>query len=161
MNYNHLVKHLSANALLWTGIAAIALTLLEGSFYFLLFFAGLVALNFCLIMILNQIAPGLLKHEFRGANGANSSNGNIAFKFSPLKYPKVLDEETREYVPELIRIDINSGSQTIFSGNMARNALKQFQKTISDALTMKDNAPITAPNAPIIEKKKAQKKAKT
>ena len=163
MNYDHLVKHLSANALLWTGIAAIALTLLEGSFYFLLFFAGLLVLNFFLIMILNRIAPGMLKHEFRGASlGGNSNSGNIAFKFAPLKYPKVLDEETREYVPELIRIDINNGNQTIFSGNMARNALKQFQNTITDALAMKDNATTTAPvvAAPISEKKKVQKKAK-
>lgn len=160
MNYAELLKQLSANALLWTGIAAIALTLMQGSFYFVLFFVGLVALNVVFIALLNHFAPNILREEFRAGEG-----GNIAFKFSPLKYPKVLDEETRQYVPEFIHIDIRKDNKPLFSGNMARQAVKQFSETINQALSAREPPKLTstttlAPTAPqITPKKKTRKKS--
>ncbi|MFH1246961.1 MAG: hypothetical protein V1644_01140 [Candidatus Micrarchaeota archaeon] len=125
------LKQLGVNALFWTGIMAIILTLLQSDYYFLLFFIGLVAINFAIILLIQKFAPKLLKiHEINSAEG-----GELAFNLKPVKYPKVLDEEKHAYLPEYIHLDIAKDQRIIFAGDMARNMLKQLRDSLDQALS--------------------------
>src|SRR3989338_7333170 len=121
MNHYAILKQLGTNAFFWTGIMAIVLTLLESNYYFLLFFIGLVAFNFCIILLVNRFAPQVLKLQ------DGPREGEIAFSLKPVNYPKVLDEEKREYLPEYIHLDIMSSGRKIFAGDLGRNMMKQLR----------------------------------
>ncbi|MFH0713188.1 MAG: hypothetical protein V1722_01515 [Candidatus Micrarchaeota archaeon] len=130
MNYNSTLKNLGVNALFWTGIVAIALTLLEENYYFLLFFVGLVVLNFVILLVVNKFAPNAIKIE----NIVN--HGQVVFKLKPLRYPQVLDEEKNKYVPELIHLDIANNKGVIFAGDVGRSVLKQLRDSMDQALAI-------------------------
>ncbi len=132
MKYNNVLKQLGANALFWTGIVAIILTFLQGNTYFLLFFAGLVIFNFAIIILIEKLAPNLLKIE------AIQEQPGLVFKLKPVKYPKVLDEEKREYLPEFIHLDIANDKRVIFAGDLARTALKNLRDSLDQVLSTQE-----------------------
>ena len=102
MKHVFVLKQLAVNAMFWTGILAVLFTVFEGNYYFALFFAGLVILNFAIMLLVEKMWPNAI----RMMDGVES-NG-LVFKMKPVKYPKVLDDEKREYLPEFIHLDILS-----------------------------------------------------
>lgn len=128
MNKIHVVKQLGANALFWTGIVAIILTAIQGDYYFALFFAGLTALNFAILLIVEKALPNALRIE-------QPENNGLVFKMKPIKYPKVLDEEKHGYLPEFIHLDILSSGKKIFAGDLGRSVMKQLRDSLDQVLS--------------------------
>lgn len=134
-------KDLLTNSLFWTGGAAVALTALQGDFSLLIFLFALVAFNLALLFVLRQVSPRHAKQlEERRIPHARQGPavGNVVFNLTPLRYPKVLDEEMREFAPEFIRLEVRQGRATLFAGDLARDAMKQLRDAISGVLTIKD-----------------------
>ncbi len=150
MNYSILLKQLGVNALFWTGIMAIVLTLFQSDYYLLLFFVGLVAFNFAIILIVNKFMPKMLKIQ------DESANGEIAFSLKPINYPKVLDEEKREYLPEYIHLDIMSSGRKIFAGDLGRNMMKQLRDSLDQVLSIQEvkTATVEKIKTPTVKKQK-------
>ncbi len=123
----NIFKELAINALFWTGIVAIILTLFESNYYFLLFFIGLFLFNLLVIFIVQKLAPELMSKE-------NISLGPLQFRLKPIAYPKILDEERRAYLPEFIHLNITSGSHVLFAGNLARGVVKQLRDSLDQVL---------------------------
>ena len=149
MDYSNLLKQLSINAVFWTGIAAIIITAVRADYYFALFFIGLVVLNVVILLTVEKLAPGAIKLDKE-----TSSTNEFSFRIKPVKYPKVLDEEKREYLPEFIHLDITRNKQLIFGGDLARNVLKQLRDNLDQALMVQDA------KATIVGEKKVVKKIK-
>ncbi len=151
MKYSNTMKQLSINAVFWTGIAAIVITAIRADFYFAAFFIGLLVLNTVLLFTLEKLAPGALKINQEN----NSDSSELSFRIKPIKYPKVLDEEKREYLPEFIHLDITRNKQVIFGGDLARSVLKQLRDGLDQALMVQDA------NTTVVGQKKVVKKIKT
>ncbi len=151
MNYSAILKQLGVNALFWTGIMAVAFTLLENNYYFLLFFVGLVVFNFALILLINRFAPKMLKIQ------DSATAGEIAFSLTPITYPKVLDEEKHAYLPEYIHLDIMSSGRKIFAGDLGRAMMKQLRDSLDQVLS-NDGAKTAALNNGEAKSKKTAKR---
>ncbi len=155
-------KQLALNAVFWVGLAAMVFTLLFASdASFLLLFAGLVAFNLVLLFALKAIAPQVFQQlpivrgeEGFGEFGAGETQGQVGFRIYPLAYPKVLDEDLRDYAPEFVHLDVLKGRRIVFGGNIARDALKNFRDMLSTVLLVKEVV-----QAPKQEKKPAGAKA--
>ncbi len=150
MKHSNALKQLAINAVFWTGIAAIIITAVQADFYFAGFFIGLLVLNTVILFALEKLAPGV----FKANQEINSDASELSFKIKPIKYPKVLDEEKREYLPEFIHLDITRNKQVIFGGDLARNVLKQLRDGLDQALMVQDA------NATVVGQKKVVKKMK-
>ncbi len=145
MNQFNLVKQLAINALFWVGIVAIVLSLLAGSLYFLVFFAGLILFNFVIVNLLSKAQPEALNDiPSISQNTQNTvkpnvvaSNGVLGFRLTPVAYPKVMDNELRDFAPEFISVNIEQNGVAMFSGSFARDALKQFRDGINQVLNVK------------------------
>lgn len=144
MNQFNLVKQLAINALFWVGIVAIVLSLLAGSLYFLVFFAGLILFNFVIVNLLSKAQPEALNDIPSISQNASAvrpnvvaSNGMLGFRLTPVAYPKVMDNELRDYAPEFISVNIEQNGVAMFSGSFARDALKQFRDGINQVLNVK------------------------
>ncbi len=145
MNQFNLVKQLAINALFWVGIVAIVLSLLAGSLYFLVFFAGLILFNFVIVNLLSKAQPEALNDiPSISQNAQNTvrpnvvaSNGVLGFRLTPVAYPKVMDNELRDFAPEFISVNIEQNGVAMFSGSFARDALKQFRDGINQVLNVK------------------------
>ncbi|MBI3587804.1 hypothetical protein HY995_02005 [Candidatus Micrarchaeota archaeon] len=138
------VRSSAANALFWTGVLAIGLTLLRRDASFLLFAAGVLALNTLLFLVLRQLSPQAAE-EVLEASGhrhtpAVGEGGMIGFSLTPLQYPKVVDRDSRDFVSEFIHFDISRDGSPIFSGNLGRDALKQLRDALDGALSAKQQA---------------------
>ncbi len=147
MNYAQTAKELAVNAVFWTGLLAIILTLFEQQYEYALFAIGLIALNFAIILFVRWIAPAAFAREY------NQANGELGFRVKPVQYPKVLDEDKRQYLPEFIHLDITTNKQLVFTGNLARNALKQLRDAIDQALSAEE------PKIAIVSEKKKKIKS--
>ncbi len=142
------LKDLLTNSLFWTGGVAVVLTAIAGDFSLLVFLASLIASNIVLLVVLRQVSPKhamQLEHARSPKARQGAFGGNIIFNLTPLRYPKVLDEEMREFAPEFIRLEVRQGSATLFAGDLARSAMKQLRDAISGVLAIKD---AVAPPAP-------------
>ncbi len=148
MNYYLLLKQLAINALFWTGLAAVAITLVQGNVYFALFFAGLVAVNLLLIFVLQRLAPNAFKINEPG------KAGQLVFKLKPIKYPKILDEEKRAYLPEFIHLDISIGRHIVYAGDLARSVLKNLRDSLDQALSTEET------KTSAVQEKVARKKSR-
>ncbi|MGB9577364.1 MAG: hypothetical protein ACP5O3_03195 [Candidatus Micrarchaeia archaeon] len=148
MAYWGVLRQFIVNAVFWVGVAAMVLAALAGDFSLVALFAVLVATNFLLLLLLKALAPNAFK-EFLGASGKESiQSSSLGFRVYPLAYPKVLDEEGRNYVPELIHVDIQTGNGIVFRGNFKREALKQLENALSQALASGTPAqPLSVPQA--------------
>ncbi len=153
MKYEAVLKQLGVNALFWTGIMAIVLTLFQSDYYLLLFFVGLVVFNFAIILLVNKFAPKMLKIQ------EGTTDGEIAFTLKPVTYPKVLDEEKREYLPEFIHLDIAKDRRVIFAGDMARSVLKQLRDSLDQALSVQEVKTATVEKLQTPTVKKQRKKS--
>lgn len=140
-------KQLALNAVFWVGLAAIVFTLfLDKDASFLAMFAALVAINLALLLALKAIAPRIFDQLpiVRGETGAPGfsnpaqDEGQIGFRIFPIAYPKVMDEELRDFAPEFIHLDILKGRHVLFGGNVARDALKNFRDMLSTVLVIKE-----------------------
>lgn len=174
MDHLNLLKQLSINALFWVGLVAIVLSLLAGSLYFLIFFVGLVIFNYIIVNLIARAQPSALSEIPSLATSSQPTQvqttqvpdqGTLGFRLTPVAYPKVMDSELRDYAPEYINVNIEQNGTAIFSGNFARNALKQFRDGINQVLnvknvqnqntqTPKEQQPILKPQVP--EKPKEQ-----
>ena len=100
MNQFNLVKQLAINALFWVGIVAIVLSLLAGSLYFLVFFAGLILFNFVIVNLLSNsikfTAQGFVKLDIKfdlnntilivvEDSGIGINSKNLGIIFEPFK----------------------------------------------------------------------------
>ena len=124
--------------------------------YFLVFFAGLILFNFVIVNLLSRAQPDALNEVPSISQNAVkpsvvASNGVLGFRLTPVAYPKVMDNELRDYAPEFISVNIEQNGVALFSGNFARDALKQFRNGIDQVLNVK-NVPAVLP-VKIVEEK--------
>ena len=152
MDQLNLVKQLAINALFWVGIVAIVLSLLAGSLYFLVFFVGLIVFNLVVVNLISKAQPSALNEipSLGGATNAPTRNaandsGVLGFRLIPVAYPKVMDSELRDFAPEFISVNIEQNGNAIFSGNFARDALKQFRDGINQVLNVKSVPTLAVP----------------
>lgn len=88
-----------------------------------------------------------------------TTDGEIAFTLKPVTYPKVLDEEKREYLPEFIHLDIAKDRRVIFAGDMARSVLKQLRDSLDQALSVQEVKTATVEKLQTPTVKKQRKKS--
>ncbi|MFQ5406615.1 MAG: hypothetical protein ACE5DI_05670 [Candidatus Micrarchaeia archaeon] len=154
-------KQLSLNALFWVGIVAIVLTLVSSQdTTFLAIFIGLVLFNAILLLLLKTVAPSIFNQLpiTHSAENKAEAEGKIGFRVYPLEYPKVLDEDLKDYAPEFIHLDIAKGNSVLFGGNIARSALKQFRDMLNKVLKITDIVPANNSKA---KPRHSPKRAKT
>ncbi len=173
-------KQLALNSVFWVGIAALFLSVLsalpapsdasdgiqsgqvsQDPFFFVILFAGMIVFNLALLFALKSIAPQLFRQFLLsrgdggfGEFGEGETEGQVGFRIYPLAYPKVLDEDLRDYAPEFVHLDVLKGRRIVFGGNIARDALKNFRDMLSTVLLIKEVQP-----APKPEKKATATKA--
>lgn len=147
MKHFDVLKQLGVNALFWTGLLASALTALQGNYYFVLFFAGLVVINFAIIILVEHFWPRALRIEEFG-------NGGLVFLMKPVTYPKVLDEEKRAYLPEFIHLDILSSGRKVFAGDLGRGVMKQLRDSLDQVLATEVGKSTTTMQKPAVKKTK-------
>lgn len=123
------------NAVFWTGVVALGVALLKGDFSFALFFVAVIAFNLVLALALRLLAPKAFEQV---AQASESNFGEVGFRLTPLRYPKILDQELREFAPEFIRLDIKQNGVLVFSANLARDALRQLRDAVQATLEAKD-----------------------
>jgi len=157
MKVNINIFQILVSAMFWVGAFALVSTLLKGNFELLALFGILVGINLVLLLILAAIAPSLFKQLFgtpsasvRSKEPEKDGEGQIAFQLYPIAYPRILDDELHDYAPELIHIDIARDNFKIFSGNIARNTLRQLRDAIGGVLTVKE-VPIAAVQKPAVQ----------
>ncbi|MFA6048689.1 MAG: hypothetical protein WC792_01940 [Candidatus Micrarchaeia archaeon] len=146
-DWPYILKQLALNAVFWVGIVAMAATLFfNADASLLLLFVGIIWFNVGLLLALRAIAPRIFEQLpfVRRENGASGfsnpseQDGQIGFRIFPIAYPKVMDEELRDFAPEFIHLDILKGRHVLFGGNVARDALKNFRDMLSTALVIKE-----------------------
>ncbi len=175
IDWNFLLQQLAINAVFWVGLVAIASPFLSALFgqpvtleTFFLVFLSLVLLNLFLLLAVQQMAPEVFKQLpiLRGGSGRGGifggnfeEEGQVSFRMYPVQYPKVLDEELRDFAPEFIHLDVVKGRSIVFGGNIARNALKNFREMVSTVLSVKDVQPPVQSGQPPKPVKKEAKSA--
>ena len=150
-------KQVIINAVFWTGVFSIGLTLLKRDFSLALFLVALVAFNLVIYFTLRLFAPSMLPAASGSAQGPAGEFNSVGFILTPIKYPKILDAEMRDFAPEFIRLDIQKNGAMVFSANMARDALKGLRDALSNALEIKEVPSVQAALKPkvIVKNKKA------
>ncbi len=127
------LKHIAANALLWTGVLAVALTAYSGDYTLAIFFTAVVAFNILVSFGLHLLSAGGMPLP-TAAGIKRPGREEVAFTFSPVAYPKSFDSETRAYHPEFIQFDINKAGDLIFRAHMDRLSLKGLRDALQSAL---------------------------
>ncbi len=150
------LKESAANALLWTGVLALGITLWAKDYSLAAFFIAVIAFNVLMALALRLLAPKAFEKAFPQAGGVP---GTVGFNITPLSYPKVLDRELRDFAPEFIRFDIKQNGARVFSANLARDAIRQLRDTLATALEVKESvAQQFAPQTAQASGKKARDK---
>jgi hypothetical protein len=140
------LKHIGANALVWTGILAVALTLYSGDYTLAIFLVAIIAFNIMVSFGLHLLS---ITPPQMGSVVKSPGREEVAFTFSPVAYPKSFDNETRDFHSEFIQFDINKAGDLIFRAHMDRPSLKGLRDALQSALDGKialhAHAPATAP----------------
>lgn len=138
------------NAVFWTGVAALAISVTERSFDLAIFAAAV----FLFEIVLSAVLPS------RKESRQQEASGMVVFRLTPLQYPKILDADINDFAPEFIRLDIFKGSARVFSGDLARETYKSLRDTIGAALSKQPFAqPATQPTPqPAQQSQKKQRK---
>ncbi len=125
---NALIRQLLVNTLFWTGVIGIILALFSQQYLLIYFFAGLVAFNILIVMILRLLAPQLFKQQDQQV---------VGFKVKPVDYPKVMDDSQKSYVPEFIEFDVAKNNGVVFQGKFERKTMEKLRDLINNALNMR------------------------
>ena len=71
-------------------------------------------------------------------------DGTLVFQITPLKSPKVLDADVNAFASEFIKLDISKDGARLFSGDVARDTVKNLREMLDAALSPAAAAPATA-----------------
>ena len=126
------LKHVAANAFLWTGVLAVALTLYSGDYTLAIFLIAVVSFNVLVSVGLHLLAGGPLPTLASALR--TPGREEVAFTFAPVAYPKSFDNETRDFHAEYVQFDINRAGDLIFRAHMDRPSLKGLRDALQSAL---------------------------
>lgn len=113
------------NAFAWTGVFAVAYTVMHGIVEIAVFAAAVILSEFAIRRIFGTTAKP--KHHSHG--------GTLVFQITPLKYPKILDADANAFAPEFIKLDIFKDGARLFSGDVARDTVKHLREMLDSALS--------------------------
>jgi len=122
---DNILKQLIINTLFWTGIVGIILSLLSKQYTLIYFFLGLMTFNLLILAALKLAAGEIFKPPAQNI---------VGFKVQPLDYPKIMDENQKNYVPQFIEFDVAKNNAIIFQGKFERKTMEKLRDLINNAL---------------------------